>query len=205
MAATSSSPMSTGSPKELSAKTGAYLLDGLRTLMRHKLVGNVRGKGLQLGVELVKDRTTKQPLRPAQITAIVEFCRDNGVIVGRGGGGRRYGNTVTMSPPLVITRAECDRSLDSGSSVGNAGPGLNSTRLPSSGHDQALFGWFSRPPSETTVDVSDTTQLRGRNPHRGSGPHHLRSAGRPHRHETHAGGVPRASGRGDAAVRHPGT
>jgi adenosylmethionine-8-amino-7-oxononanoate aminotransferase len=94
---------------ERSAEIGRYLLDGLGTLMQHKLVGDVRGKGLLLGVELVKDRTTKQPLSPSSLTAIVEFCRDNGVIVGRGGGGRRYGNTITICPPLVITRAECDR------------------------------------------------------------------------------------------------
>jgi taurine-pyruvate aminotransferase len=34
------------------------------------------------------------------------------LLVGRGGGGRRYGNTITFSPPLVITRAECDRIVD---------------------------------------------------------------------------------------------
>jgi taurine-pyruvate aminotransferase len=97
---------------ERSADVGAYLLDGLRTLMRHSLVGDVRGKGLLLGLELVKDRVSKQPVDAAVITRIVEFCRDNGVIVGRAGGGRRYGNTITMSPPLVITRAECDRIVD---------------------------------------------------------------------------------------------
>ncbi|MBS0640961.1 MAG: aminotransferase class III-fold pyridoxal phosphate-dependent enzyme [Proteobacteria bacterium] len=97
---------------ERSADVGAYLLDGLRTLMRHKIVGDVRGKGLLLGVELVKDRTTKQPVDASVITQIVDFCRDNGVIVGRAGGGRRYGNTITLSPPLVITRAECDRLVD---------------------------------------------------------------------------------------------
>ncbi len=48
-----------------SAEMGAYLLDGLRGLMRHKIVGDVRGKGLLLGVELVKDRTTKEPVDPA--------------------------------------------------------------------------------------------------------------------------------------------
>jgi taurine-pyruvate aminotransferase len=95
-----------------SAATGAYLLDGLRTLMRHPIVGDVRGKGLLLGMELVKDRTTKEPVGPAQITSIVEFCRDNGLLIGRAGGGRRYGNTITMSPPLVLTRAECDRIVD---------------------------------------------------------------------------------------------
>ena len=95
-----------------SAEIGAYLLDGLRTLTRHRIVGDVRGKGLLLGVELVRDRTTKEPVGPAQITKIVEFCRDHGLIVGRAGGGRRYGNTITMSPPLVITRAECDRIVE---------------------------------------------------------------------------------------------
>jgi len=92
-----------------SAEMGAYLLEGLRGLMRHAVVGDVRGKGLLAGVELVKDRATKEPVGAEQITAVADFCRDNGVLVGRGGGGRRYGNTITLSPPLVITRAECDR------------------------------------------------------------------------------------------------
>jgi adenosylmethionine-8-amino-7-oxononanoate aminotransferase len=94
------------------ASMGAYLLDGLRGLMRHPIVGDVRGKGLLLGVELVKDRATKEPVGPAQITSLVDFCRDNGLIIGRSGGGRRYGNTVVFCPPLVITRAECDRIVD---------------------------------------------------------------------------------------------
>ena len=95
-----------------SAEMGAYLLDGLRTLMKHKVVGDVRGKGLLLGVELVKDRATKEPVDAAHITAIVDFCRNSGLLVGRAGGGRRYGNTITLSPPLVINRAECDRIVD---------------------------------------------------------------------------------------------
>ncbi len=93
-------------------ETGAYLLDGLRGLMRHSLVGDVRGKGLLVGVELVKDRQTKEPVGQEAMTAIVDFCRENGVIVGRGGGGRQYGNTIVLSPPLVITRAECDRIVE---------------------------------------------------------------------------------------------
>jgi adenosylmethionine-8-amino-7-oxononanoate aminotransferase len=93
-------------------ETGAYLLDGLRTLMRHQVVGDVRGKGLLLGIELVKDRTTKEPVAPVKIGAIVDFCRANGVLVGRSNGGRRYGGVITLSPPLVITRAECDRIVE---------------------------------------------------------------------------------------------
>jgi 4-aminobutyrate aminotransferase-like enzyme len=81
-----------------SATTGTYLLDGLRTLMNHQIVGDVRGKGLLLGVELVTDRATKEPVSAAQITSIVDFCRHNGLIVGRAGGGRSYGNTITLCP-----------------------------------------------------------------------------------------------------------
>ena len=51
-------------------------------------------------------------MNAADITKIVDFCRDHGLIVGRAGGGRRYGNTITLCPPLVITRAECDRIVD---------------------------------------------------------------------------------------------
>lgn len=97
---------------ERSATMGSYLLDGLRSLMKYKVVGDVRGKGLLLGVELVADRTTKEPLAPAEITRIVDFCRENGVLLGRSVGGRRYSNTITMSPPLVITRGECDRIVE---------------------------------------------------------------------------------------------
>ena len=46
------------------AETGAYLLDGLKTLLRHDIVGDVRGKGLLIGVELIKDRASKGPPRP---------------------------------------------------------------------------------------------------------------------------------------------
>jgi 4-aminobutyrate aminotransferase-like enzyme len=80
--------------------------------MRHKAIGDVRGKGLLIGVELVKDRVTKEQVDAATITGIVDFCKDHGLIVGRGGGGRRYGNTITLCPPLVITRGECDRIVD---------------------------------------------------------------------------------------------
>jgi adenosylmethionine-8-amino-7-oxononanoate aminotransferase len=97
---------------ERSAEMGAYLLDGLRGLKKHPIVGDVRGKGLLLGVELVKDRTSKEPVDQTVITNVVDFCRDSGVLVGRAGGGRRYSNTITLSPPLVITRAECDRIVE---------------------------------------------------------------------------------------------
>jgi adenosylmethionine-8-amino-7-oxononanoate aminotransferase len=94
---------------ERSAENGAYLLDGLRTLMRHPWVGDVRGKGLYAGVELVTDRASKAVMPQPQIKRIVERCQERGVIVGRSGGGRHLGNTIVLAPPLVLTRGEIDR------------------------------------------------------------------------------------------------
>lgn len=94
------------------AEMGKYLIDGLRTLSKHPYVGDVRGKGLLIGVELVKDQVTKEQADPATVSAVVDYCKSQGVIVGRSGGGRRHSNTIVFSPPLVITRAECDRLVD---------------------------------------------------------------------------------------------
>ena len=94
------------------AETGKYFMDGLQTLKRHKYVGDVRGKGLLLGVELVKDRVTKEPVDNATIQGVVDACRMQGIIVGRSNGGLAGGMTIALSPPLVITRVECDRIVE---------------------------------------------------------------------------------------------
>src|SRR6266850_496655 len=92
-----------------SAENGAYLLDGLKTLMRHPWVGDVRGKGLYAGVELVIDRKSKAVMPAPQIKKLVDRCQERGVIVGRSGGGAHLGNTLVLAPPLVLTRPEIDR------------------------------------------------------------------------------------------------
>jgi adenosylmethionine-8-amino-7-oxononanoate aminotransferase len=94
---------------ERAAENGPYLLEGLRTLLRHPTVGDVRGKGLFAGIELVTDRESKEIMPPDKIKAVVDFARRNGVLVGRSGGGRHLGSCIVLSPPLVITRAEIDR------------------------------------------------------------------------------------------------
>jgi adenosylmethionine-8-amino-7-oxononanoate aminotransferase len=94
------------------AEMGRYLMNGLQTLTRHACVGDIRGKGLLIGVELVQDRKTKVPVENAFIQGIVDACRRDGVIVGRSNGGRAGGMTIALSPPLVITRAECDRIVE---------------------------------------------------------------------------------------------
>ena len=95
------------------AEIGAHLMDGLKGLMAsHPNVGDVRGKGLLIGVELVMDRATKEPMSNDGMGFVQEFCKKQGLIVGRSGAGRRYSNTIALSPPLVLTRAECDRMVD---------------------------------------------------------------------------------------------
>jgi taurine-pyruvate aminotransferase len=98
---------------ERAASMGAYLMDGLaERLSKYGILGEVRGKGLLIGVELVTDRTSKVQLDGKLVGGVVDFCRSNGVIVGRSGGGARHSNTIVLSPPLIITRSECDMLID---------------------------------------------------------------------------------------------
>ncbi|MBR0657739.1 aminotransferase [Neoroseomonas oryzicola] len=98
---------------ERAATMGAYLMDGLKaTLFKHGICGDVRGKGLLIGIELVTDRESKVQLDGALVGGVVEFCKANGVIVGRSGGGSRHSNTIVLSPPLIITRTECDTLIE---------------------------------------------------------------------------------------------
>jgi alanine-glyoxylate transaminase/(R)-3-amino-2-methylpropionate-pyruvate transaminase len=92
------------------AKTlGDYLKLQLTQLMaRHALVGDVRGSGLMMGVELVKERDTKAP---AEGTAglVAEHARENGLIVGKGG---VFGNVLRINPPLCIEKSDIDFAVD---------------------------------------------------------------------------------------------
>lgn len=58
-------------------------LDKLRD--KHAVIGDVRGKGLMIGVELVEDRNTRQPMQPANFSDIWEDCREMGLLLGKGG------------------------------------------------------------------------------------------------------------------------
>ncbi|MGH2821135.1 MAG: aminotransferase class III-fold pyridoxal phosphate-dependent enzyme, partial [Actinomycetota bacterium] len=74
----------------------------------HPLVGDVRGKGLILGIELVAPGT-KDP-EPDAATAVLEECRTRGLLIGKGG---LYGNVVRMAPPLSVTLEEADEGFGS--------------------------------------------------------------------------------------------
>jgi 4-aminobutyrate aminotransferase len=90
-------------------RVGKFLMDGLKELEdRYDVVGEVRGKGLMVGVELVKDGETKEPHADGAAEAM-EVARDRGVLVGKGG---LYGNVLRLSPPLSITEDDAARAVE---------------------------------------------------------------------------------------------
>jgi len=94
---------------ERSARLGGALLDRLRTgLAGVDCVGDVRGRGLFAGIEIVRDRDRSEP-DPARASELVRCLRDASVIVGLGG---RYGSVIKISPALVIAEDALDRGVE---------------------------------------------------------------------------------------------
>jgi 4-aminobutyrate aminotransferase len=94
---------------ENSVKVGRIFMDGLFDIQKkHPLVGDVRGKGLMIGVELVKDLTSKEPAKN-ETKQIVEELQKTGVIVGLGG---IYKNVLRIQPPLVISAEQAKTVLE---------------------------------------------------------------------------------------------
>lgn len=92
-----------------SLRIGAYLTDGFQKLAeKHNLIGDVRGLGLMLGVELVKDRSTKEPAKE-ECAEVFERCKDLGLLIGKGG---LFGNTLRIKPPMCLTEADAAFMLE---------------------------------------------------------------------------------------------
>jgi alanine-glyoxylate transaminase / (R)-3-amino-2-methylpropionate-pyruvate transaminase len=88
-----------------SLKLGGYILAGLNKLKeKHKIIGDVRGKGLMLGIEMVTDRATKTPAS-AECAHVVETAKDLGLLLGKGG---LWGQTIRFAPPMCLTQADAD-------------------------------------------------------------------------------------------------
>jgi 4-aminobutyrate aminotransferase len=92
---------------ENAATVGEHMLDRLRGLAdKHPLIGDVRGKGLMIGVELVRDRATKERAVTERNQVIQEMFRRGVLALGAGR------NAVRFAPPLVLTRAQADTIID---------------------------------------------------------------------------------------------
>jgi 4-aminobutyrate aminotransferase len=88
-------------------RQGERLLTGLRLLQeKHETVGDVRGKGLMIGIELVEPGGDKPSPRAA--AAVLEASRAAGLLVGKGG---LYGNVIRLGPPMTLTDDETDDGL----------------------------------------------------------------------------------------------
>jgi 4-aminobutyrate aminotransferase len=88
------------------AEVGAYFIDRLRGLQgRHPEIGDVRGRGLFIGMELVKDRASKVPAK-ALCDAAITRAFHNGVLLLSCGA-----STIRFAPPLVVTRGEVDDEM----------------------------------------------------------------------------------------------
>lgn len=89
------------------AKVGGRLIQGLREIgARHRVVGDVRGKGLMVGIELVEPGGNKPGVAIA--TRVLEETRERGLLVGKGG---LYNNVIRLAPPMTVTDEETDEAL----------------------------------------------------------------------------------------------
>jgi len=88
------------------ASVGAHLIDGLRALQgRHALIGDVRGKGLMIGIELVRDRETKERAVEERNALVQAMFRRGVLVLGAGK------NAVRLAPPLLLSKAQADSVL----------------------------------------------------------------------------------------------
>ena len=97
-----------GGPERF-AGLGARLRGGLDRLgEKYPLIGDVRGKGLMQGIEMVSDRQSKEPA-PKAVAQLFEETRARGLLIGKGG---LYGNVTRISPPLTVSEAQIDQALE---------------------------------------------------------------------------------------------
>lgn len=80
-----------------------------KELSNHPFVGDVRGKGLLIGIELVEDKETKEPLSVNKVNQVIAGCKKKGLIIGKNGATvAGFNNVLTISPPLSIKSEDID-------------------------------------------------------------------------------------------------
>lgn len=95
-------------------RMGERVMANLQALMeKHEVIGDVRGKGLFCGAELVADRKTREPMDEKKVQAVVADCLSQGVIIGATNRSiQGLNNTLCLSPALIATADDIDRITD---------------------------------------------------------------------------------------------
>lgn len=113
---------------------GSFIMSSIREMAgRHPLIGDVRGAGLIIGVELVRDHLTKEPAAK-ECAKLVLRCAQSGLLVHYVG---NFGNVIEITPPLVLTRAEATTGVEI---FEQALSDVEEGRVPDSDL-QAIAGW----------------------------------------------------------------
>jgi len=96
---------------ENASHQGEYLRGRLNDLKeKYPIIGDVRGKGLLVGIELVKDRSTREPVEEETVMAVAGHCMANGVIIGRTNRSfKALNNTICLAPALISTKEDMDQ------------------------------------------------------------------------------------------------
>ncbi len=96
------------------AQTGDTLMAKLQRVAGHRNVGDIRGMGLLIGIELVADKQTKEPAASSRVAAVIGGCAKRGVIIGRTAEtSPGQGNIAIMAPPFISGETEVDLLVDS--------------------------------------------------------------------------------------------
>ena len=94
-------------PTIIMKKVGKVLLNALKELQnKYRFIGDVRGRGLMIGVEMVADRKTKEPLDKTITRALFHEALDRGLVT------MSYSHVIRINPPLIITEDEALRGVD---------------------------------------------------------------------------------------------
>jgi len=94
--------------RENAHRVGTYLIERLRELQqRHLVIGDVRGLGLMVAIELVHDRATKMPA-PDVLGRVQNEAKRRGLIIGRGG---LHANVIRICPPLIVSESDVDAAI----------------------------------------------------------------------------------------------
>ena len=75
---------------------------------KHRVIGDVRGKGLMIGIEIVKDKESKEPGKD-ETNQLMELTKDRGLLFGKGG---PYGNVMRIQPPLCMSMADAKYTVE---------------------------------------------------------------------------------------------